>query len=63
VGCWQGMLSVWLLPNRQCKAQTSSWSHVLVPSLIPQEKVLEGQPQIHTCRFPVTSDDVLGPDL
>lgn len=61
VGCWQGTFSMWLLPSSQCEAHTSSWAHVLVPSLLPQEKVLGGQPQLHTCRIPVISDDVLGP--
>lgn len=38
---------MWLQSSSQCEAQASSWPHVLVPSLLPQEKrILGGQPQL-----------------
>lgn len=46
VGCWQGTISMWLQSSSQCETQASSWPHVLVPSLLPQEKILGGQPQL-----------------
>lgn len=52
----------WLLPSRQCGAQTRSQSHMLEHSLLPRERVLGGQSQLHTCRCPFLLDDALGPN-
>lgn len=35
---------------------------MLEHSLLPWKRVLDGQSQFHTCRYPVIPDDALGPN-